>query len=95
MATKQQTAKVDEFLKSIISTLEKKSNDTVMQLKVRMKKVAMPAGYVYPPLPSSFHYSSPVGPGLYGFLYYGQYLDMPVHQMPQVPRLYGTCRGTG
>ena len=41
----------------------------------------MPAGYVYPPLPSSFQYSSPVAPGLYGFLYYGLYPDMPVHQM--------------
>ena len=37
--------------------------------------------------------SSPVAPGLYGSKYDGQYSDMPVRPIPQMPRPY--ARGTG
>ena len=37
-------------------------------------------------MPSFSKYSSSVAPGLCGFRYYGQYPDMPVHQMAQVSR---------
>ena len=51
--------------------------------------------HVYPPLPSSCQYSSPVASSSYGFQYYGKYPGMPVYPMPQMLRPYGMDRGTG
>ena len=69
--------------------MEKKSNDTVMQLQNEMMYLCLqdiPSCQCIPTIAFFPQYSSPVAPGLYGFRYYGQYPDMPVHQMPQVSR---------
>ena len=38
-----------------------------------------PLENVYPPLPSSYQYPSPVALDLYGFPGYGQYSGMPMY----------------
>ena len=54
-----------------------------------------PLANVYPPLPSSCQYPSPVASDPYGFPGYGQYSGMLVYQMPQMSRSYGIGRGGG
>lgn len=59
------------------------------------RPTASPLANVYPPMPSTYHYPTPVAPGPYGLQYPGQYAGMPPYHMSYLARPYGMGRGTG
>ena len=58
---------------------QKKAEDKAGSLKeTDTRGMLSPLANVYPPLPSSYQYPSPVASGPYGFPGYGQYSGMPI-----------------
>ena len=73
---------------------QKKAEDKAGSVKeTDTRGMLSPLANVYPPLPSSYQYPSPVASGQYGFPGYGQYSGIPMYQMPQMSRSYGIGRG--
>ena len=58
---------------------QKKAEDKAWSLKeTDTRGMLSPLSNLYPPLPSSYQYPSPVASGPYGFPGYGQYSGMPM-----------------